>query len=45
MRQLTESDKSNISKNEEIPNIIPEDKTINPTWPIRLQECVKFPEI
>ena len=42
MRQLTESDQSNCSKNEEVPNPIPEDKTINLTWPIRLKNGFKF---
>ena len=28
--------KSNRSKIKEVPNPIPEDKTINPTWPTRL---------
>ena len=42
---LTGIDQSNRSKNEEAPNLIPEDKTINLAWPIRLQEWVKFPEL
>ena len=45
MRQLTESDQSNCSKNEELPDIIPQDKIINLTWPIILQEWVKFTEL
>ena len=37
--------KSNHSKNEEFPNPIPEDKTINLIWPITFQEWVKVLEL
>ena len=45
MRQLTEYDQSNRSKNEDVPNIIPEDKATKPTWPIRLQKWIKVTEL